>query len=170
MPKINISTLSKINQALAKNKALEIELKILEDELKALAETYKNEEENFLVITKEKKVQQLLLGIQARSLLQNRSKENKIKIQIGQIIDSSISDYLTEKNTNQLIQDIIASNPGKKYAVEADSDVAKKLGISDFKGADIGQLRVSFEFNSYILDPESLYTTLRPRLLTKILS
>jgi len=170
MSKIHISTLSKINQALAENKVLESRLNQAEDELKTLAQNYNNEEENFAIITKEKKVTELLLGIQARNLLENRNKENKTKIKLGQIIDGGISDYLTEKNFNQLIKDIIASNPGKKYTLEADPDLAKKLGISDYKKAETGQLRINFEFNSYILDPESLYTSLRPRLLTKILN
>lgn len=170
MSKIQISLLQKINQLMSKNSLLESELTKLESELKTQAEAYQNEEQNFAIITKEKQVLKLLLGIQAENLAKNRALENKIKLEIGQIIDSSISDYLTEKNTNDLVAKIIAKNPGKKYTIEADPELAKKLDIKDFKPADKGQLRVSFEFSSFILDPENLYNALRPRLLTKILN
>lgn len=155
---------------MSKNSSLEAELAKLESDLKIQAENYQNEEHNFAIIAKEKQTLKLLLEIQAANLAKNRSIENKAKLEIGQIIDSGISQYLTEKNINDLVTKIIAKNPGKKYVIEADPELAKKLSIKDFKNADKGQLRVSFEFSSFILDPDNLYTALRPRLLTKILN
>jgi len=170
MSQIQISTLFQVNQLQAKIHKLESELAILEESLKSQADNYKNEENIFANVFKQQKIQEIVLKQQADNLVQLRTKEADYKIKIGHIIDKAISDFLTSKNINQLILKITAANPGKKSTLTVDPDLAKNLDIKDFKPGQKGQLRVDFEFSSCILDPEELYSTLRPRLLTKILN
>ena len=170
MSQIQIGTLFKINQAQAEILRLTTEIDKLESSLGTTAENYKNEEEIFAKTFEQKQIQAILLEQQAQNLANLRSSEAEYRLKIGQVIDTSISNYLTAENIKALIADILASNPGKISKLIADPSLASDLGIIDFEAGSANQLRVEFEFSSYILDMPELYASLRPRLLTKILN
>jgi len=170
MSQIQISTLFKINQLQADILKLTLDIHKLETAVKATADSYKNEEEIFTKTFEQKQIQVIILEQQAKNLAGLRSTEAEYRFKIGHMIDQAITKYLSPENINALIADILASNPGKVSKLIVDPELASTLNITDFQPGQTGQLRIEFEFSTFILDLVELHASLRPRLLTKILN
>jgi hypothetical protein len=170
MSVIGIGLLHNINEVLEKINSLKEKIDLKKASLSSIQEKNSKEEETF-------KQNQIQIQIQDKILEQfNQMQkvflehESNIRQNVAIVIEKSINDYLSEENLKNLLAKISSNNSGTASVLHADPEIANQLNLSDYSATGKGQLRLSFDHKTYVLDLESLKEQLRSKLLINTLS
>jgi len=170
MSVIGIGLLHNINEALEKINSLKEKIDLKKASLSSIQEKNSKEEQTF-------KQNQIQIQIQDKILEQfNQMQkiflehESNIRQNVAMVIEKSINDYLNEENIKNLLAKIKSNNSSTNSTLYAGPEIASRLNISEYSQIAQGQIRLSFDHKTYVLDLESLKEQLRNKLLINTLS